>query len=58
MTVGELITEARLTRRKELENQLRALMVGREPETGEQLAEWSRRVEAARAELKIWEQSP
>jgi len=53
MTTVDLITAARLQRRQELHAQLERLMQGREPENGDQFAEWAKRVEMIRQELKI-----
>lgn len=55
MTVGELITEARIARRKELEAQHAALMQGREPETREEFEQWVEQVENVRREIKEME---
>lgn len=57
MCIGDMITEARVRRRKELRAQLLALMQGREPESGEQHAAWADRVRKVQAELKVLEQS-
>lgn len=40
MTLGELIIEARLHRRKVLDAQLRALMTARDEMSGPELAAW------------------
>lgn len=58
MTLGQLITEARLKRRRELDAQLRALTAGREPETGEETAAWAERVRQVEAELRLLEDAP
>lgn len=55
MTLGELITAARVQRRKELDAQHAALMQGREPEDTEQFAAWAKRVNEVRAEIDAME---
>lgn len=55
MTLGEMIIEARLQRRKQLDAQLLALMQGREPEDREQFYRWVEEVERVRAELEAME---
>lgn len=53
MTIGELITEARQRRRKELDAELQALMVGREPCDHDELMRWAKEVDRVRAEIKL-----
>ena len=55
MTIGELITQARVQRRKELDARHRALMQGREPESGDEFARWVKQVERVRAEIDAME---
>lgn len=55
MTIGELITEARLKRRQELHRQLESMRFGPEPRDHHEFAAWKRREDEIRAELKIFE---
>lgn len=55
MTVGEMITEARL---KMLRSKLESLLhngTTAEPQTGEELAAWSAAVDEVRAEIRAME---
>lgn len=55
MTVGDMITQARVQRRKLLDAQHRALMQEQEPQSREEFERWVEAVENVRAEIDAME---
>lgn len=55
MTIGELITAARLRRKQQLRRQLESMRFGPEPRDAEEFARWKRREDEIKAELKVFE---